>query len=183
MSSLPLYRIVVFLHVASAVGLFAVLAVEGVSLRGLAKSATYEQAREWAGLVDLLLPLGLPATLVILASGIYLATTAGFWELGWVKPAVPTYVLVVITGAIVGPRRNRLRAALAEGMGSLPDELRAQAMDPRFRASWRCRAALLCGLLYVMSVRPESALPPLVLFGLAGLVWSIVAWKTRPHRP
>ena len=130
MSSLPLYQIGVFLHVASAVGLFAVLAVEWVSLRGLTKSTTYEQAREWAGLVDLLLPLGLPATLVVLASGIYLATTAGFWELSWVNLAVPTYILVVIAGAIVGPRRNRLRTALAEGMGSLPDELRAQVVDP-----------------------------------------------------
>lgn len=176
MSTLPIYQIVVFLHVGSAAGLFAVLAVEWVSLRGLTRSRTYEQAREWSELVNLLMPLGLPTTFVLLASGIYLATTAGFWALSWVYVATGTYVLVIIAGAIVGPRRSRLRSALGHDTGALREEMRAQLLDPLLRASWRWRAALLSGLLYIMTVRPESAVLAVVAFGLIGVVWSVPLW-------
>jgi hypothetical protein len=179
MSRLPLYQIVVFLHVASAAGLFAVLAVEWVSLRGLTRSRTYDQAREWAELVDLLMPVGLPTTLVVLVSGIYLATYAGFWAFGWVHWAAATYILVMLAGAVVGPRRNRLRSALGRDMGPLSQEMRTQLMDPLLRASWRWRAALLSGLLYIMTVRPESALLAIGAFGLIGLAWSVPLWGRR----
>jgi hypothetical protein len=179
MSVLPPYQIVLFLHVASAVGLFAVLAIEWVSLRGLARSLTYEQAREWSGLLPLLLLLGLPATLLVLASGIYLATTAGFWRLAWVYLAVPTYVLVILAGAIVGPRRNRLRSTLASGTGRLPGELRHQVRNPLFKASWQWRTGLLFGLLFAMTVRPDWALLGIGVFAVSGLIWSLIDWKSR----
>jgi hypothetical protein len=175
----PLSRLVLFLHVAAAVGMLATLAIESVSLRGLARSTTYEQARDWSGLWSLLLPLGLPATLLVLASGIYLATTLGAWELGWVKVAVPTIVLIAVAGASIGPRRNRLGALVATGTGLLPRETRRQMRDPLLRASWRWRAALSFGLLFVMTVRPESAVLTIGLFALLGVVWSLPGWRTK----
>ncbi len=179
MANSTLYQIVLFLHVASAVGLFAVLALEWVSLRGLAKSNTYEQADEWAGLWGLLLPLGLPATLVVLASGIYLATTGGMWKLSWVGVAVPTYVLVIVAGAIVGPRRNRLRSVLGAGAGPLPSKVRSDLRHPLHSSSWRWRTALLSGLLFVMTVQPQRAWWAIAFFALLGVVWSLPLWWTR----
>src|SRR5258708_2544667 len=129
------YRLTLFCHVLAVVGLFAALAVEWVSLRHLRESASHEVARAWSGLFGLLVPLGMPATLVVLASGIYLATMLGVWELGWVRLAVPTLVVVAIAGAIVGPRRNRLRAAIANGEGALPRDLAAQLRHPLLVAS------------------------------------------------
>jgi len=41
-----MHRFVVFLHVAAAMGLLVTLAIEWVSLRGLAQSTSYEQARD-----------------------------------------------------------------------------------------------------------------------------------------
>jgi hypothetical protein len=176
---MELYRLVLFFHVASAAGLFAVLAIEWVSLRQLKKANSYEQAREWAGLWSLLLPLGMPALLVALASGIYLATTTRAWELGWVAVAVPSIVLVAAAGATVGPRRNRLRAALASGSGPLPSEMQLDLRHPLLAASLRWRAALLTGLLFVMSVRPDPALAVIGSFALIGLAWSLTAWRAR----
>src|SRR5262244_786529 len=129
---MDLHRIIVFLHVAGMLGLFATLAIEGVSLRALRRAASYEQAREWAGVWTLLVPLGVPSVLVVLASGIYLATTLGLWEFGWVEVAVPTLVLVAVAGGIVGPRRNRLRKAIATNAGALPNGLEAELRHPLF---------------------------------------------------
>ncbi len=181
MATLTLYQIVLFLHVASAVELFGVLALEGVSLRGLARSVTYEQAREWAGLWSLLLPLGLPAAIVVLASGIYLATKGGSWDLSWVGPAVPVYVLVVVAGAIVGPRRNRLWSVIAAGAGPLPSDVHLDLCHPLLSASWRLRTALLSGLLFVMTVKPQWALWAITSFALLGTFWSLSAWWMRPR--
>jgi hypothetical protein len=117
---------------------------------------------------------------VVLASGIYLATTLGVWELGWVRLAVPTLVVVAIAGAIVGPRRNQLRAAIANGEGTLPRDLVAQLRHPLLAASWRVRFALLAGLLFEMTVKPDLPGDVMVTGGalLVGLAWSTPLWRT-----
>jgi hypothetical protein len=58
MNGLSLHRLVLFVHIVSAVTMFATLAIEWISLRGLATATTYEEARDWSGLWSLLLPLG-----------------------------------------------------------------------------------------------------------------------------
>jgi hypothetical protein len=175
---MTLYRLVLFGHVASVTLLFAALALEWLSLSRLAKSTSYEQAREWSTIWGLLLPLGMPGILVVLTSGIYLATAVGAWTLGWVKVAIPTLVLVAIAGAIVGPRRNRLRTAIAEGVGALPRHLLLQLRHPLFVASLRTRAALLISLVFAMTARPEPALPAIAAFALLGVVGSLPAWTS-----
>jgi hypothetical protein len=177
---MDLYRLALFCHVLAAVGLFAALAVEWLGVRHLRASTSYEQAREWLQPFKLLLPLGMPATLVALSSGIYLATTMSAWELGWVKLAVPTLVVVAITGAIVGPRRARLSAAIAKGAGPLTADLVAQLRHPLPVASWRVRFALLAGLLFEMTVKPDLRGDVIVMGGtaLVGLVWSVPLWRT-----
>jgi hypothetical protein len=67
------YSSVVFLHVIAAMGLFAALVIEWMSLRLLRRSASYEQGRESMAVWGLVARVGGPATVVALASGIYLA--------------------------------------------------------------------------------------------------------------
>ena len=167
---MDLHRIIVFLHVAGMAGLFAALAIEGVSLRSLKRATSYEQAREWAGVWTLLVPLGVPSVLVVLASGIYLATTLGLWEFGWVEVAVPTLVLVAVAGGIVGPRRNRLRKSIGTNAGALPNGLKAELRDVLLVASWRFRAALLLALVFEMTTKLDSGS---VLLMLCVAVFSI----------
>jgi len=168
---------ILFLHVAAAVGLFAVDAIEWVSLRGLARSLTYEQARDWSGLGRLLILIGLPATLLALASGTYLATTEGLWRVTWAFVAVPAYVGVMVAGGIAGPRRRRLDAVLKNGAGSLPRELWRQIRHPVLIASWRLRTALLIGILFIMTARPSWAVWAIVSFAALGVIWSVPALR------
>ena len=121
---------VVFLHAASAVGLFVVDAIEWISLRAWPDPPRTSKHGTGSGLGRLLMLIGLPATLAILASGIYLATTEGLWRVSWVAAAVPSYLAVMVAGEIAGPRRNRADAALRSGAGSLPVELKRQTRHP-----------------------------------------------------
>lgn len=178
---IDLHRLVLFCHVAAMIGLFTALVVEGISLTSLRRATSYEQAREWAGLWSLLVPLGLPSLLVVLASGVYLASTLGAWKLGWAQAAIPTLVIVAIAGGIVGPRRNGLRAAIATSAGPLPLELRVQLRHPLFLASWRFRAALIAGLVFDMTAKPDLGGVLLIsVAALIGIVVGFLAWAAPP---
>jgi hypothetical protein len=174
---MDLHRLIVFCHVAAMIGLVAALVVEGISLTSLRRATSYEQAREWAGLWSVLVPLGLPSLLVVLASGIYLASTLAVWEFGWARAAIPTLVLVAVAGGIAGPRRSRLRAALATSAGPLPRDLRMQLRQPLFLASWRFRAALILGLVFDMTAKPDLGVVLLIsAAALFGIVVSFPVW-------
>jgi hypothetical protein len=176
---MDLHRIITFLHVAAMVGLFAALTIEGVSLRWLRRATTYEQARGWAGLWSLLVPLGVPSVLVLLASGLYLATTLGLWQFGWVEVALPTLVIVAVAGAVTGPRRNRLRKSIATNAGALPNGLKAELRHPLLLASWRFRAVLLLGLVFEMTTKLDSG-SLLLMAGVSviGIGWGLPILRT-----
>jgi hypothetical protein len=176
---MDLRHLLVFTHVAAVVGLFSALALEGVALRFLGRARSYEQAREWTGVWRILPALGAPSLLLVLASGIYLATAFGLWEFGWTRMAVPTIVLVAILGGVLGPHRNRVRAAVSAHGGALPSDLLAGLRRPLERASWRLRAALLTGLLFEMTMKSEAGLLTMAPFALVGLVGAAAAWNRR----
>jgi len=165
---MDLHRLIVFIHVAAVIGLFATLVIEWVSIARLRHSSSYEQAREWAGLWRLLGPVGGPSTLTVLASGIYLAVMLGAWELGWVRAAIPILIVVGIAGAPAGPRRKRIRAAIEARVGPLPADVRTQVRDPLLVASIRARAMLIAVVVFVMTARPP-------MFGAAALIGSAAA--------
>jgi hypothetical protein len=175
---MDLHRIIVFFHVAAMVGLFAALVIEWVSVARLRQSTSCEQAREWAGLWRLLMPVGAPSILTVLASGIYLATTLGAWEVGWVRAAVPTLIVIAIAGAVAAPRRKRIRAAFAARSGAMPHEVLTQLRHPLLIASIRARATLIATLVFAMTARPT--LGGVAVIGSAvvlGGVMDASAWR------
>ena len=179
---MDLDRIILFCHVVAMIGLFANLAIESVGLRFLRRATSYEQSREWIKLWSLLVPFGVPSALVSLASGIYLAITLGAWNLDWVKVAVPTLVIVALAGGIVGPRRNRLQAAIARNDGPLSYDLLVQIRHPLLRASLWFRAALLAGLVFDMTARPDSSVLVIVTMAFIGILCSLSAWRRGPAK-
>jgi hypothetical protein len=151
---MTLYALVVFVHVASVLGMFAALALEGLSLRRAARASTAEQAAQWTSVWKMLLPMGMPALLGALVSGIYLATAMNGWSFGWTKLALPSLVMVAAAGALVGRRRDRVARSLTAPDAELTTALRAELALPRFEASWRFRTALLLGVVFLMTVKP-----------------------------
>ncbi len=176
---MTLYGATVFLHVMAVAGLFSTLTLEALSHRKVSHATTLEQAREWAGVWRLLIAVGLPSTLLALATGIYLATVTQAWESGWVRVAVPSLVLVIVGGAIAGPKRSRLAAALSAPAAVLDEPVRALMRHPIFVASLRWRAAVLVGLVFEMTARPAAPLAYEVMGAwlVAGLLLGALAWS------
>src|SRR6266542_1969193 len=142
---IDLHRLIVFGHIAGMIGIVAGQTIEWFSVRTVMRATTYEEVRQGMALTSILQRVGLPSFLVVLASGIYLATSLGVWKLAWAAVAVPTLVVVAVAGGVIGPRRGRLRAATASGTGPLPNDVRIDARDPTMLASWRLRTVLLGG--------------------------------------
>jgi hypothetical protein len=165
------YSSVVFLHVIAAIGLFAALVIEWMSLRLLQRSASYEQGRESMAVWGLVAKVGGPATLVALASGIYLARTIGAWNLSWVAVAIPTMIVIAIAGVPSARIRKRLANLIAVNAGRLPDELRTQLTPRTWTASLRVRTALLLGLVYEMTAKPTEGVVAIAAFAVLGLAW------------
>jgi hypothetical protein len=165
------YSSVVFLHVIAAIGLFAALVIEWMSLRLLQRSASYEQGRESMAVWGLVAKVGGSATLVALASGIYLARTIGAWNLSWVAVAIPTMIVIAIAGVPSARIRKRLANLIAVNAGRLPDELRTQLTPRTWTASLRVRTALLLGLVYEMTAKPTEGVVAIVAFAVLGLAW------------
>lgn len=165
------YSSVVFLHVIAAIGLFAALVIEWMSLRLLQRSASYEQGRESMAVWGLVAKVGGPATLVALASGIYLARTIGAWNLSWVAVAIPTMIVIAIAGVPSARIRKRLANLIAVNAGRLSDELRTQLTPRTWTASLRVRTALLLGLVYEMTAKPTEGVVAIVAFAVLGLAW------------
>ena len=175
---MDLYRVIVFVHVAAVIGLFATVVIEWVSVGRLHQSSSYEQAREWTGLWRLLALIGVPSILLVLASGMRLAVTLGAWEIGWVRAAIPMLILVGIAGAPAGQRRKRIRADIEGRSGPMPGDVRARLRDPLLVASIRFRATLLAALVFAMTARPAQGAA--VIIGSAATLAAIVsasAWR------
>jgi hypothetical protein len=173
-------RWLVFFHVACAIGMVLALMLEWLSVRGAARAGSVEQARVWARLSRALLPVGLPATLGSLGTGIALGQLLGAWELGWVRIAVPCLVAIAVAGALVGRRRTKAFAAL-EGGETLEASQRALG-HPVLELSLRFRTALLVALLFEMTARPDGPLAWIILVAAAGLAGaSVFAGRPGPY--
>jgi hypothetical protein len=169
---MDVYRLVLFIHVAAIVGLGATLAIEWVSVRFLRRATSYEQAREWTRLWPFLVSLGAPSILLAVASGIYLATLLGVWRAGWVAVAIPTMLFIAVVGGTTAPARKRVETAIGQHIGRLPPTVEHQLRHSRWlAASLRIRTALLLGLLFEMTVKPETGGLLMVAVGLAGVGW------------
>jgi hypothetical protein len=176
---MDLFRTIVFVHVSAAVGLCISLSIEWLILRGLRRATTYEQAREWMQLWPLLGRIGGLAALTALGSGVYLAKSLGAFRASWVAVAVPTLVAIAILGGTTAPSRKRIAAALGAHGGALPDAVTRQLRQTGWlAASWRMRAALLGGLLFEMTAKPDAGLLAMGIIALVAPAWGLARRST-----
>jgi hypothetical protein len=170
---MDLYRPVLFIHVTAIIGMFAALAIEWVTVQRLRRVTSYEQARDWTHVFNLLPAIGAPSAIAALVSGVYLATTLGVWRLGWVAVAIPTLIAVAVAGGLTAPSRKRVRVALGECVGGLPHDIVAQLRQKFWVRSLRVRTALLTGLVFEMTVKPDSGVWIIAAVATGGVAWSL----------
>jgi hypothetical protein len=151
------YSIALFLHLVGVLGLFAGIGLEQTGLRQLRTAPSLAQVREWMTLLRGLRRLDAPAGLILLASGVYMATH-GAGRHAWVAAGIVGMVLMAVLGAVVGrPRILAIARALPATDGPVSSTLRRLIEDPVLRASATTRAALGLGVVFVMVVKPEAA--------------------------
>ena len=176
---MSLYAIVVFLHIVGALGLFAALALEWASILSLRRATIADHAREWARLLASLRLVGGPAVLTILVTGIYMMATRWGGQ-GWIGVGFGGLVLVAVLGGILtGRRAGPLLRAVGSEDGPISAALGDRLRDPILMVSLYLRTALALGIVFVMSVKPDTA-GALTAMGVAlvlGLATGFPTWS------
>ncbi|HEX6533568.1 MAG TPA: hypothetical protein VF041_03170 [Gemmatimonadaceae bacterium] len=163
---MSVFSVLVFLHVVGALALFAGIAMEGAGLAYLRRATTTARMREWVGFSRLLGRIARPAVITIFVTGIYLAVTR-WGHQAWIGLGFLGLVAIGVLGSAVTRRRvGAIEKALPAGDGPIPSALRGHLLDPVLRMSLYVRAALVLGIVFVMSVKPGTV-GALVAMGVA----------------
>ncbi len=174
------YPFLIFVHVLGAVGIFAAIAIEAVSLGRLQGAETPADARVWVSLLALPWRLGPIAMVATLASGIWMMAMG--WGLQpWLVSALVGLVGMAVAGVVSLRRTRRLRAFGAEPQSEFPDAFRSLRSGRTLSASLRLRIALGVGILGLMTVKPGAAGSWLILAAAAAA--ALIASIVRGSRP
>lgn len=184
---MSVYPIVVYLHIVGVLALAGALALEWAGIVGLRRAASRGQAREWTRLLVWLRPVGGPAMLIILVTGIYMMVTR-WGHQGWIAMGLLGLVLMGALGGALSGRRSgaivRIVRAVAAEDESIPADLGQRFHDPVLILSLWLRTALALGIVYIMSVKPGMA-GSLAALGVAlviGVAAALPVWM-RGRQP
>ena len=150
---MSLYSIALFLHIVGALLLFALLTVEGVSLRQGFMAARLNRV------------LGPISAVTILVPGFYMVVSQWGWN-GWVVVGIVAWVLIAVAGA-------------ATGIGLLAGRLNIRTAA----LSWAVRVGMALGVVFIMTIKPELALSTIVVVAgavIGGAVGSATMSRLRP---
>lgn len=174
------YEGLLFLHVTSvAFWLGAELLVEILVHRAQRQGDPAAMRRLFDEFIALD-PILLPATLVVLATGLAMALD-GPWSFGttWIVIGLAGFAFIYLYGfGYLQPQVNRLRA-MSEGEAAAGPE--AQALMRRFFALWRVETTVLLLLIFDMTVKPIGEDTGTLVVMAAALVVAIAyaLWRAR----
>jgi len=181
---MTIYSIVLFVHVIGAIGYFLSIGTSLFILVGLRRAQRVEQLRALLHLNDLSGPFGAGSAVVLLAAGLYLALTAWSGLSGWILVSLISLLLIVPTTAVlIAPRRSALVAQLERSApdGALSLALSQRLHDPVLLATLQTVAALLLGIVFLMTTKPElvGSLIVMAVALVLGLISSMLVSRMR----
>src|SRR5262245_37758068 len=151
-----LYRLILFVHVVAALGIFAGLTLDWLAVARLRKVATAAAARTWLGVLEISAVIGPWARMLSLAAGLYLAITAWSWD-GWIITGLVGWLVLVVLGeALTGRELREMIADANRQTGHLSDELRGRFLSPRLWLAALVRPWLATGIVFIMTVKPPA---------------------------
>lgn len=156
---MTLYSIVLFVHVAAVLVLFAALSFEVLSLFHLRRAGTLPEVRLWLAPVPGLPLFAMGSLLLTLLSGVYLAIRMSLHSEAWPKVTVAALLCVAPFGAMSGRRMRAIQRACAAA-ARIDTPLRLRLQDPLLKISLGLRIAVLLGIVLLMGAKPglwESA--------------------------
>ena len=119
--------VVLFLHITSAIIMYASLTVDWLAIAGLRVTWTAEQARIWIRALEVSAAFGVWARLAVLGAGLYLAVDAWSWQ-GWIIVGLVSWMVFVSLAS-----RSRARTSARWRPASEPS--RARCHQPCWLAS------------------------------------------------
>ena len=171
------YPLLVFVHVAGAIGIFVALSIEGVSLRRLRVEMTPGGARVWTSLLRWAARTGIATMVVTIAAGGTLMAMAWHHQ-PWIDAAfVGILAMAILGGAVSGRRLRQLRALLIAETGSeLSDRFQQARSSGALVTSLVLRISNGLGIVALMTAKPGAGDSALILAAavVAGAAISLV---------
>src|SRR5215475_2521038 len=151
------YTLALFCHFVGLAALFVGYGLEWIVSALLRNATTADQVRAWLRVYKTSLPISGPGLLVLILSGGYLASLSAAMKQGWMSASLLAIVFALGVGFVfILPRVRALRGALGEGSGGLPANVSALLHAPAIPMLIRVRGLLALGIVYLMTVKPES---------------------------
>jgi hypothetical protein len=162
------FSLALFFHFAGMVMLFVGYGLEWIVSAFLRGATTTDQVRAWLRVYRTSLPVSGPGLLVLILSGAYLAQVSGAMKNAWLSASfIAIFLALVIGFVLILPRMKAIRAALPEGSAALPANATALLRAPGLPTLIRVRAMLALGIVYLMTVKPDTFVSSLLALGAA----------------
>jgi hypothetical protein len=163
------YPIILFFHVAGALGFFTALGLEWISLFQARRVPTVEEVQPWLRLARNSYRVGMPSMITLLLTGLHMM--AKVWGgVGWIFVSLGALVLIVVVVlAFIRPQMAAIGRALAAAQGSISPDLALQLRHPRLWFALQMRFALALGIVFLMTVKPDLISSLLALGVFVGL--------------
>ena len=178
---ITLYPLLLFFHIAAAVGLFMALGIELVSVMRVRRVHRSEQLRailDLAASTRLLTPL---SAFLVLAAGFSLCWLRWSFSIPWIDVSLGVFFLTAFTGVtITGRRLARMhRWAHEHPDGPLAPPFTRHIDDPVLITTLCTTMALLLSVLFLMTTKPllPGSLAAVFVGMLVGAGASMPLWR------
>jgi hypothetical protein len=168
------YAMILFVHIAGALGFFVALGVEWISVRQLRAATMAEPVREWMRVATGVRRLGMASMLALLASGFSMMAIA---QIGgaWLIVAFWSLILLAVLAVTLSFRRMRaITRAMATDSRAVSADLRALLRHPLLWIAIQIRVAIALGIVFLMTVKPDLV-GSLLTIGVATVLGLVLA--------
>jgi hypothetical protein len=171
---MSIYTVMLFVHIAGAIGTFIGVGVWLFAALALRRTQTVGQVRTLASLIQPSGALAIVSILLLGIAGFYMAITVWGERATWIMVATISFVLLAPFGVfVIDPRlRAVAKAAAVVPDGPLPDALAARARDPLAGIGLSVYLGVLLGIVFLMTNKPSTGVSILamVVATLLGLI-------------
>jgi len=191
------YTIELFLHVMGAIVLFVAYGTLLFGALALRHAKRAEQVRAIAAPlvagrrvgfenISVIGGVGVAGVLLLIVTGVDMASTAWNLRLGWIEVAIVGVLLVAPLGPfVIGPRLDAIAHIASEAPdGPISEALGKRIHDPILAAALQTGATVLLGIVFLMTNKPSlsASIIVMVIALILGLATALPAWSTARAR-
>ncbi len=183
-----LYPLMLFVHVTSDIGIFVGIGAWLIGLAALRRARDVSQVRALAALIHGTEPVSVVSSLLTIASGLFMLLTVWGWRTSWALVALASIVITLpplLLGVIEPRMKTILQLAREAPDGPVPARLRTLIDDPLLGTSLQTLAAVVVGIVFLMTTKPSltGAIAAIVIAVGLGLVSGLPLVRARRNSP